>query len=324
MKIFVTGATGFIGRRLVKRFVDSELEVIALVRNTSHRLPPGIGIIKGDILHPESFINHGRGCNILVHLAALISFDPHQIDNLMKVNAQGTANVLDAARKWGVERSVVVSSACTFGISDAIQRVLDEKSASPPEIVAKNPYMASKLAAENVAAERAHDQCVVVVNPTTVYGPGDWGLNSGTLVKKIAASTAVPVPPGGSNVVDVDDVVEGILAAISHGKSGEKYILGGENLTFSNIFTVISQVVGRRLYLLPLPRWTRKPMAWASSIMGSFVDRRFMTPQIIADMFKYKYYSNEKAGSELFWKPRTDFSSSMEKAWEFYTANGLI
>jgi dihydroflavonol-4-reductase len=324
VKIFVTGATGFIGCRLVKKLVDSGFEVIALARNASRRLPPGPGIVNGDILNPESFVNHGRGCNILIHLAAMISFDPRRIDDLMKVNAQGTANVLDAARKWGVERSVVVSSACTFGISDAIQRVLDEESVASPAVAAKNPYLASKLAAESAAAERAHNQCVVVVNPTTVYGPGDWGLNSGTLVKKITASAAVPVPPGGSNVVDVDDVVEGILAAISHGKSGEKYILGGENLTFSKIFSVISQVVGRQLYLLPLPRWTRKPMAWTASVMGNFVDRRFMTPQIIADMFKYKYYSNEKAASELLWKPRNDFSSSMEKAWEFYTANGLI
>jgi dihydroflavonol-4-reductase len=287
-------------------------------------LPAEVNVIYGDILHPESFFQLGRGIDILVHLAAMITFDPHKIADLMEVNGKGTANVLDAARSWGVNRSIVVSSACTLGVADYGHQVLDENNLPAAEMIAKNPYMASKIAAENEVARRVSDQFIIVVNPTTVYGAGDWRLNSGTLVKRIAGSELLPVPPGGSNVVDIDDVVEGIMKAISNGKRGEKYILGGVNMTFSQIFSEIALVTGKRPFFVPLPRWTRLPMAMAASVLGRFMDGRFITSQIIDDMFKYKFYSIQKAGSELLWEPKIEFTRSIENAWKFYAENGLV
>lgn len=323
MKVLVTGATGFIGRRLVERLHQDRAEVLALVRDSRHGLPEGVRPVYGDILSPESLVDHGQGCDRLFHLAALITFDARKREELIKVNAQGTAVMLEAARRWKVKRSVVVSSGCTIGLSYAAERILAEDAPLDARLLKANPYMESKILAEREALKAADEQEVVVVNPTTVYGPGDWRLNSGALVLMIAGARVLPVPPGGSNVVDVDDVVEGILAAGERGRSGRRYILGGENLTFQQIFRIIAQEVGRSPVKIPIPRWMQKPVSLASWFAGRIFGGRFLTPQIVSDLFAFKFYSSARAQQELGWSPRHSFQESVERAWAFYRQEGL-
>jgi dihydroflavonol-4-reductase len=256
------------------------------------------------------------------HLAAAISFDPRRRAELVAVNAQGTAHVLAAARTWGA-RTVVVSSACTLGVSTAANRILDEDAAVVPALADRNPYMASKLGAETAAREAAGGQDVVVVNPTTVYGPGDDSLNSGTLVTQLARSWIVPVPPGGTNVVDVDDVVDGILCAADRGGRGRRYVLGGENLTFAEVFRTVARVVGRRPRFVPVPRSSELLLSVAARIAGPLTGSRFLTPQIVEDLFRYKHYSSARACRELGWSPRFRFPDSVSRAWAYYRARGL-
>lgn len=320
----MTGATGFIGRWLVHRLRAADVHVIALVRNRLHGLPETVECVQGDILEIESFRDAGHGCDRLYHLAAAITFDPRQKEALMRANGQGTENILAAARRWNVARSVVVSSASTIGLSGSPDCVLDEEAPEPTCLAANNSYMASKLAAERAAMRAANEQFVVIVNPTTVYGSGDRTLNSGSLVKKIARSRIVPVPPGGGNAVDVDDVVEGILAAADRGRSGRRYILGGMNLTFTEIFSTIADVTGSHALFAPLPRWSRWPMSTAAGIVGRLLRSRFITSQVVGDMFSYKYYSSARAKSELGWRAERSFRESVERAWTFYRENGLI
>lgn len=324
MKVLVTGATGFIGRRLVERLQKDGAEVIALARDSLHGLPAGVRPVYGDILSPESLGDHGQGCDRLFHLAALITFDPQKRGDLIKVNAEGTAIILEAARRWKIRRSVVLSSACTIGLSYSPHRLLAEDAPLEDKLLEANPYMESKVLAEIEAFKAAGEQEVVVVNPTTVYGPGDWRLNSGTLVLMIAGSRVLPIPPGGSNVVDVDDVVEGILAAGERGETGRRYILGGENLTFPQIFRIIAEAVGRSPVRIPIPGWMRKPLAAASGLAGRVLGGRFLTPQIVSDLFAFKFYSSARAQRELGWSPRYTFQESVQRAWAFYCQEGLV
>ncbi len=323
MKAFVTGATGFVGRRLVTRLHDEGMEVVALVRTEQHGFPEGVRTVYGDVLRPASLKDIGMGCDRLYHLAAMITFDARKRRELIRINGQGTSNVVEAARHWQVERSVVVSSACTMGLSYSPDHVLDEAAPIVEKLVRANPYMESKVAAEREALRAAQERTVVVVNPTTAYGPGDWTLNSGTMVTKIAQSAIVPVPSGGSNVVDVDDVVEGIILAGERGQSGRRYILGGENLSFAETFLTIAEVVGHRPVFVPFPPWMRTPMARIAGVAGWFVGSRFLTPQIVGDMFAFKYYSSRRAEQELGWSPRYSFRDSVERAWSFYQREGL-
>lgn len=323
MKVFVSGATGFIGRRLVEKLNRKGIRVIALVRNDGHGLPDGTQTVCGDMLVPESLGKSGLGCDRLYHLGGMITFDPRKRDILIRVNGDGTKNVLEAAKRWNVERLVVVSSACTVGLSYSRDRLLDEDDPVVEKFVRDNPYMESKVIAEREALRAAKEQIVTIVNPTTVYGPGDYTLNSGTLVLKVARSGVMAVPPGGSNVVDVDDIVEGILMAGERGRTGRRYILGAENLEFGKIFSIIADVVGHRPRLVTLQGWMRRPTEVAVKIIGQLYRSRFLTPQIVRDMFAFKYYSNRRAKQEIGWTPRYSFQQSVERAWAFYRQEGM-
>jgi len=304
--------------------VAGEHEVVVLSRQDPPEFPDGVRAVAGDVLEPGGWQDELRGCGCVYHLAGLITFDPRGRDELVRVNGEGTAAVLDAAIRRGAGRAVLVSSACTLGLSSSLDTVLDEDAEAPESVAEANPYLFSKRAGEREAMSRAADFPVTIVNPTTVFGPGDRTLNSGTLIAQVAGSPAVPVPPGGSNVVDVDDVVAGILAAGEKGKSGRRYVLGGENLAFAEILGTIADVVGRRPVRVPLPGWARGPMTLAARVMMALVGGRFMTPQIVGDLFAYKYYSSERARGELGWEPRFSFRDSVARAWEYYISEGLI
>ncbi|OGS17965.1 MAG: hypothetical protein A3J83_07490 [Elusimicrobia bacterium RIFOXYA2_FULL_40_6] len=327
MKAFVTGANGFIGSALTKRLLQNGFEVVALVRKNSKNLPGSVKTVTGDILDADSLKGLGYGCDRLYHLAAMITFDPKRRQELLKVNGQGTTNILKAASDWKIDRTVVASSACTVGISDSKDTVLDENTPIDNSLAEANPYLESKLLTEKIAREASKNQKVVTVNPTTVYGPGDWSLNSGTLVAKVAKSKILPVPAGGSNVVDVDDVVDGIIAAGEKGISGSRYILSGENLLFKDIFATIAGITratGNKPVYIPVPGFFRLPLASAAGFAGVVLQNRFITSQIINDLFWFKYYSSELAKKELNWRPRYNFKSTIERAWEFYKKENLI
>ncbi len=324
MKVFVTGATGFIGRRLVEKLIANKEEVVALVRGSQHKLPQEVHVVCGDILSPDSWKNALCGCGKIYHLAAMISFGQRKLKQLLEVNEIGTRNVLEAASKCGVESATVVSSAATMGLSGNKDRLLDESSLLSDKIIEDNPYLSSKLACESAALEYFQKFKVTIVNPTTVYGAGDWTLNSGTLVKKIAKSKIVPLPPGGSNVIDVEDVVKGIILAGHRGATGKRYILGGYNLTFKEIFEQIAEVVENRPVFVPIPRLCRFPLSTLVDIMGRFSSNRFFTRQIVDSMFYYKFYSVKSAEEDLGFKATVSFSESIKRAWNFYLANGLI
>ena len=323
MKAFVTGGTGFIGRRLVQLLVEQGSEVTVLTRNTAIKFPPAVKIVHGDIINPSTIKDIEGEFDIVFHLAAIISFNLSMAKELELVNVQGTRNILEASKRWKAGRTVLVSSACTMGVSPTT-RLLDENARLGDKLISRNPYMASKIKMEDLAISLSREQEIVIVNPTTVYGSGDWSLNSGTLIKKIATSKILPAPPGGSNVIDVDDVADGIIAAGKNGLSGKRYILGGENLTFNEIFTVIANIVGKSPLFLPLPKWTCMPVSTLIGILGKLTRSRFLTRQIFEDMYYYKYYSSGLAQKELSWQPKYKFEDSIKRAWSFYTECKLI
>lgn len=324
VKAFVTGATGFIGRSLVNRLLEKGFKVTALARNKDHGLPDDVRVVYGDILEVDSLKALGKGCDILFHLSGMISFDPAKEEVLTRVNGQGTGNILKMAFYCDIEKTVVVSSACTFGISFTKDLIIDESSVPESQLWKRNPYMKSKMDAEDKAMKASENQYVVIVNPTTVYGAGDSALNSGTLIKRIYQSKILPVPPGGCNVIDVTDVSDGIIQASIKGKTGRKYILAGSNQSFASLFSVISDVTNNHPILVPLYRWMRPAFSAAVVITGKITGNRFFTRQIADDMFAYKYYSNIRAQEELDWSPKCSFSASVREAFVFYKREGLM
>ena len=262
MRILVTGASGFIGSCLCRALCRQGHEVIALHRPTSllaglegipvqHRL--------GDMLDPSSLDAALPGVEVVFHTAAPMrpGRDPMAT---IDVHIRGTRNVLEAARRAGVRRLVHTSSVAALGVPDDTPSDSPETSPLIDERHSWNylperwPYAFGKHASE-LEVRRAVEAGLeaVIVNPSAVFGAGDWYRTRRSLVAYAARGAPIPILPGGVNAVHIDDVIDGHLAALERGRPGERYILGGENLTLETMLRITAEVVGRRPSALRLP-----------------------------------------------------------------------
>jgi len=254
VKALVTGATGFIGSHVVAALAAAGHEVRAFDR----RAPPSdrplsppamlarVEPVVGDVLDGEALLRAMRGCDAVFHLAALYSYARADARAMQAVNVDGTRAVLDAAARAGVGRVVHTSSCATCGPVAA--RAATEADA-PPRWELAVPYKRTKLEGERLALNAARDGLdVVVVNPTTPVGPGDLRPTpTGKMVADVARGRARAYLAGAAlNVVAVEDVAAGHLLAFERGRSGERYLLGGENLSLREVFAIVAQAVGRR------------------------------------------------------------------------------
>jgi len=255
MKLFVTGGNGFIGCVVVRRLVESGCSVRCLLRSTSNtdridRLP--IERVLGDIRDLAS-VNAGmEGCDGTIHLAGVSSWNEINSPALMEIVEGGTQNVLAAASSRPAHRVVFVSSATAVNGSDEPQ-VFNENS----EFTLNDPelkYANAKLRAEALCRKAfLKGVPVVIVNPAEVYGPADSNfVTAGNLVD-FARASPVLVCRGGTSVVYVEDVAAGIIAALERGCPGERYILGGENITIRELAGLCLKLVGRRARIVSVP-----------------------------------------------------------------------
>ena len=255
MKLFVTGGNGFIGCVVVRRLVESGCSVRCLLRSTSNtdridRLP--IERVLGDIRDLAS-VNAGmEGCDGTIHLAGVSSWNEINSPALMEIVEGGTQNVLAAASSRPAHRVVFVSSATAVNGSDEPQ-VFNENS----EFTLNDPelkYAHAKLRAEALCRKAfLKGVPVVIVNPAEVYGPADSNfVTAGNLVD-FARASPVLVCRGGTSVVYVEDVAAGIIAALERGRPGERYILGGENITIRDLADLCLKLVGRRARIVSVP-----------------------------------------------------------------------
>jgi farnesol dehydrogenase len=259
---FVTGATGFIGSKLVAELVRRGHAVRALVRRTSsHRDLEGerIATVEGDIGDRGSLLRGMEGCSGVFHLAAYARNWARDPRTFFEVNVEGTRNVLGAARSAGVERVVLTSTMVTLGPTPP-GTVGDERMARiTPRFYTE--YEESKTVAEHEALRMASEGLpVVVVNPTRVYGPGKLTEgNSVTVMIDLYDRGRFPfLLAGGVNVGNyafVDDLVRGHILAMEKGRVGERYILGGENVSLRGFFDLVDETTGKRHLRLNMPAW---------------------------------------------------------------------
>jgi nucleoside-diphosphate-sugar epimerase len=257
---FVTGATGFIGSRLVGELVRRGDVVRALVRPTSSREgleDKRITAVVGDIGDPASLRAGMEGCSGVFHLAAYARNWARDPSTFFDLNVGGTRNVLAAARVAGVARIVLTSTMVTFGPTPPGFVGDEGMPRSTPRFFTE--YEESKTVAEREALALAADGLpVVIVNPTRVYGPGKLTEgNSTTIMIDLYDRGRFPVLlAGGANVANyafVDDLVRGHLLAMERGRVGERYILGGENVSLRQLFDLVDEATGRRHRRFNLP-----------------------------------------------------------------------
>jgi dihydroflavonol-4-reductase len=327
MKALVTGATGFVGAAVARALLDARWQVRALARKGSDRRNLqglDVEVCEGDLNDVDSLLRAAEGCEGLFHVAAdyrLGAPDPAQ---LYRANVEGTRNVLDAARRTGVQRIVYTSSVATIGIP-ADGTPGDEQTPNSLENMIGH-YKRSKYLAEEVAREAAHaGLSVVIVSPSTPVGPGDVKPTpTGQLVLDAAAGRMPAYVDTGLNIVHVDDVANGHLLAYERGKAGERYILGGRDMSLREILGVIAALVGRAPPRLRLPYGVVLPIAYLAEGIAKISGRSGrITLEGVRMSRKRMYFSSAKAARDLGYSARPA-EQAFEDAIRWFRGQGLL
>jgi dihydroflavonol-4-reductase len=248
MKVLVTGANGFIGCHLVQELMRKGYSVRALVRkNSDVRSLASLDVeqVHGDVLELESLVPAMRGCNIVFHAAGVFTYWGYTLEQLRVITVKGTENVLRAARKAKVKRVVLTSSSVVLGASyEAIP--LKEKTASP-KLDDQPPYVLAKAEQEQVAfkvAKKLGLQLVAVLPTLVVGGPDFKPTESNRMIVNYLKDPLKATWIGGCNIASVKDVARGHVLAAEKGISERRYILGGENLRWSQVHRILSELTG--------------------------------------------------------------------------------
>jgi len=262
VKALVTGASGFIGSHVVRALADSGAQVRAFDRRAPADLPPGTEFAPGDLLDRDALARALDGCDAVFHLAALYSYARADAVAMERVNVEGTRVLIEAAHG----RRIVHTSSCATCGPVAGRDATEQDQPAAWEL--RVPYKRTKLAGERLAlAAAAGGADIVVVNPTTPVGPGDLRPTpTGKMIADVAHGRARAYLAGGAlNVVAVEDVARGHLLAFEHGRAGQRYLLGGENLTMRAVFDAICAGVGRRSPVVGVPWTAAYGAAWLAS-----------------------------------------------------------
>ena len=299
MRVFVTGGNGFIGSVVVRELVAAGHEVVCLLRPTSStdRLNgTAFERADGDVRDPESLRAGMAGCEAVIHLASLSSWDVIDSPEMSDVVLGGTRNVLEVAAALGGPRVVFVSSVTAVGATDD-PRPLDES--APYNLAGERglTYSHYKHQAEEMCREAVgRGQDVVVVNPAEVYGPNDVAfITAGNLID-FAKSNPVLVCRGGTSVAYVDDVALGIIRAMERGVSGERYILGGPNVTLRELAEHTLEILDRKARVVELPNGVIRAVTRVATALRIKLP---YNPKVIPYATRYWYVAADKAQREL-------------------------
>ena len=325
MRAAVTGASGFIGSHLCSQLLSEGVDVQTVVRGEAGRLLSGlpVHVTVAPLSDTEALKQAFVGCDWVFHIAGQFSVSPRRRTDLMTANVDGTRNVLLAARSAGVRRLVFTSSTSTLGIPPA-GAVGDELTQYNWQDYAL-PYTNSKFEAEQeVLRAAASGQDVVIVHPGTVIGPGDIHFNGGRWIREMARGRIPGVTDGGMNFVGVDDVVSGHFLAAQRGRPGQRYVLGGENLSYRQLFDMLADITGRPVPTKAVPAAAFKAFAaWHAAVYTLRGSEPNYTPQSVRLAYLHLYYSSAKAQAELGYSP-TPVRKAFEDAYAWYKEHAML
>ena len=324
----LTGATGFVGSAVARALIGAGFPVRALVRPGSPRFHLGdldLEFIEGDLRDAQSVSRAVKGARYAFHVAAdyrLWARDPHEI---FAANVDGTRNIMQAALRAGVERVVHTSSVATLGLRP--DGTAADESNPLSEAQGIGAYKRSKIAAERlVEAMIAREGLpAVIVNPSTPVGPRDVKPTpTGRIIVEAACGRIPGFVDTGLNLVHVDDVAAGHLAALDHGVVGERYILGGANVTFADMLADIARLVGRKPPRLRIPRAAVMPIAYAAEALARFTGREPFATVDGVRMAKHRmFFTAAKAERDLGHRPRP-YIAGLEDAIHWFRENGYL
>jgi dihydroflavonol-4-reductase len=327
MRALVTGATGFVGAAVARALLSAGWQVRALVRGSSDRrnlqgLPVEIAV--GDLTDCASLDRAIADCPALFHVAADYRLGTREPSQLYRCNVEGTRNILLAARHAGVDRMVYTSSVATIGLPEDGSPGLEDTPVALTDMIGH--YKRSKYLAEELVRDAARVGVpVVIVNPSTPVGPGDLKPTpTGQMVLDAASGRTPAYVDTGLNIVHVDDVANGHLLAYQRGRTGARYILGGQDMTLREILTQIAGLVGREPPRIRLPHAAVLGVAFVAEAFARVSGRPTRISVEAARMSeKRMFFSSAKAIDELGyrWRPPIE---AFEDAVRWFRGRGLL
>ena len=331
MKAFVTGATGFLGSHVARVLAEQGAELRLLVRPTSdlrNIADLNADRVEGDLRDAASIEKALSGCDVVFHVAADYRLWVRDPAAMYRSNVEGTRGLLEAARKQGVRRIVYTSSVATMGFGSGSNngRPADEK--SPVALVDMiGHYKRSKFMAEQVAIEAAKSGVdVVIVNPTTPVGERDIKPTpTGRIVVDFLKRKFPAYVDTGLNLVDATECARGHVQALEKGRAGERYILGGENLTLKQILDRLAAITGLPAPTVKVPHVVALAGAvFYEMVMGRLLGRE---PRATIDEVrmsrKMMFVSSAKAERELGWRV-IPVDEALRRSVEWFRANGYV
>lgn len=306
-RILVTGATGFLGAHVVHTLLDEGDEVRALVRAgkpRNHVRKIGVELVEGDLLDEESLERACCDVDGLVHCAALVGYWSRQNSIQRQVNVDAVTTLYRAAHRNGVQRIVHVSSVTAVG-SNTTGEILDEETLWDPTASQVHYTLTKREGEERALAAAWGGLPIVVVNPSTIFGPRLDGRGPSALFRGLERGRLPWIPPGGISVTDVCDVATAIVSALRHGRPGERYLLAGHNLTWEQLYRAIADEIGGRV---PQQKLTQRRLRLLAVATG-FLDRLHLarpprTPEVFRSYGMYSWFRSDKAVRELAYATR--------------------
>lgn len=323
MKVFLTGATGYIGHQLAIKLANQNYEVNALVRDiNSDKIPKHKNIIiyKGNICDYKTIQRAIANCDYVFHTAAYTNLKCDKIDNFYNTNVVGTSNVLKASLAENVKKVIYTSTLSVFGPSLYHVPITEDQ----PRITSySNDYELTKAMSEEVVLDYVKKglSCIIL-NATRVYGPGLITFSNGVnkIISKIMKDKVLFVPSKldvEANYVYIDDVVNAELLALKKGKAGEKYIIGGENIDYTGLFKKIINISNSKISIFKINYdLIERGITLISNLNWLFGNSTPLTPKVLDSLFTNRSASSKKAFSALNYKI-TPLKTGLEQTIKF-------
>ena len=329
MRVLITGVTGLLGNNVLRTFLGEGHSAAVIVRDNSDRRP--LDGLKVDRFYADLATDTAEGgkvlrealdhVDVMIHCAGVIQIGWSRMDLSMKVNRDAAAVIADTCRMRNV-RLIHVSTVDALA-AGTVDQPATEENIDPAKVATS--YVVSKRAGDEVVWDQIGKGLDgMIVHPGLMFGPWDWKPSSGEMMLAIARQFVPFAPCGGISVCDVRDVAGGILSAATHGKTGESYILAGENMSYLELWQRIAKLLNRRPPMGKLPIWLGRFVGGVSDFASKFMKNEAQSNSGGIKMGEaYNWYSSEKAKRELGYQIGS-IDVALEDAYSWFQSYGYL